>query len=551
MTLERLRQDPRTAWVVLGLMMLGSLVYTLWAADGVYFTDDELYWLGSSPATTFERAFDPHSGHLIAVSRLLYRAIFETLGTGYLPFRLLSLGSVFLAVGLLFTWARTRVGDWVALAPCLVLLFFGSDYRHLILGNGFTVVFAIACGLAALIALERRSLRGDLLACAALSLGVLTYTTALPFVVGAAVAILIGSDRWRRIWVPLVPVLIYGAWRLWLELGDAAVWRGDTDPANLALLPSWTFQSLSAILNSLTGLAYHFAGPELPSADAAAGPALALLVIVAVGWRIRTGGMSMWFWVASAIGVALFASQVLAWIPEVREPGDARYLYPGAFVVLLILFEAARGADFGRVALVAVWILAVSGFAANATLVRDQGRGFAARGELVRAETTAAKLLQRSAPFVPGAGSVPGSQRYIEPAVDLLGDAEDSYGVGLSEDDLESQSPLVRSEVDRLLAEGIGVGLNPTVGIPRDPGCRWVEAVDGSAVAELPKGGAVLFAATGGRVALGRFGDGFEVDAGELGPRSMAQLFLPSDPYLTPWRVSVAAPRLAVCPIPG
>ena len=92
MSLERLKADPRTAWVILGLMMVASLLFALWAADGVYFTDDELYWLGSSPNTTFERAFDPHSGHLIAVSRLLYRGIFETIGTAYLPFRLLSLG---------------------------------------------------------------------------------------------------------------------------------------------------------------------------------------------------------------------------------------------------------------------------------------------------------------------------------------------------------------------------------------------------------------------------------------------------------------------------
>ena len=471
----RLGRDPRTAWVVLGLMMAGSLVFTLWAADGVYFTDDELYWLGSSPNTTFERAFDPHSGHLIAVSRLLYRGIFETLGTGYLPFRLLSLGAVFLAVGLLFVWARKRVGDWVALAPCLVLLFFGSDYRHLILGNGFTVVFAIACGLAALIALEQRSRRGDIVACAALCLGVLTYTTALPFVIGAAVAVLLGGDRRRRLWVPLVPVLIYGAWRIWLELSDAVFWRGDTDPANLVLLPAWILQSLSAIMNALTGLAFNFSGGDLPAADAAAGPVLALAVLAAVAWRIRGGRLSPFFWVALATAVTLFASQVLAWIPEAREPGDSRYLYPVAFVVLLVLFETARGVEFGKPGLVAIWILAFSGFGVNATLVHDQGEGYAVRGEYVRAETTAAKLLHQSSAFVPGSSAVPGAERYIEPAVDLLGDAEDSYGIGLSEDDLTGQSPAIRTEVDTLLGEGIGVGLSPSTGSPRDPGLQVVD----------------------------------------------------------------------------
>jgi hypothetical protein len=549
--LERLRADPRTPWGLLALMMFASLAYCLWAAEGVYFTDDELYWLGSSPNTTLERAFDPHSGHLIAVSRLLYRGIFETLGSGYLPFRLLSLGAVFLAVGLLFAWSRKRVGDYVALAPCLVLLFFGSDSRHLILGNGFTVVFAIACGLAALLALEHRSRRGDIVACAALCLGVLTYTTALPFVVGAAIAILLGSDRWRRIWVPLLPVLIYGAWRIWLRLSDAVVWRGDTDPANLLLLPSWTYQSLSAVMNALTGLAYDFSGAELPAADAAAGPALALLVLVAVGWRIRGGRPSSWLWVALATALALFASQVLAWIPDAREPGEARYLYPGAFVVLLVLFETMRDKSVGKTGLIAIWIVAFSGFATNATMVHDQGQGFAVRGEFVRAETTAAKLLHQSTAFVPGASAVPGPERYIEPAVDLLGDAEDSYGIGLSEGELAGQSPEIRTLVDTLLGEGIGVGLAQSTGSPGDPGCEWFAAEGKEAVVTLPPGGASLFSRTGGEVSLGRFGDRFEVSVGELEPRRKMQVFLPVDPYSRPWQASVGAPRVAVCPVPA
>ena len=364
-------------------------------------------------------------------------------------------------MALLFAWGRERVGDYVALAPCLVLLFFGSDYRHLILGNGFTVVFAIALGLAALLLLERDSRRYDVLACAALCLGVLTYTTALPFVVAAGVAVLLGSGRRRRIWIPLLPVLIYGAWRIWLNLSDAVVWRGETDPTNVWLLPSWVFQSLSAILNALTGLAYSFDGAELPPADAAAGPALALLALVLIGWRIQRGAVSPWFWVALAAALSLFASQALAWIPEVREPGDARYLYPGAFVLLLVLFEAARGLRWGKTGLIALWILALSGFAANAAMVHDRGEGFALRGEIVRAETTAAKLLHQSTPFVPGSGAVPGPERYIEPAVDLLGDAEDRYGIGLSPGELAEQTPAIRTEVDTLLGEGIGAGLAP------------------------------------------------------------------------------------------
>ncbi len=75
----------------------------------------------------------------------------------------------------------------MALAPCLVLLVFGSDSLHVLTGNGFTVVGALGCGIGALLALERDDRGGDLGACALLCLGLATYTVALAFVAAIGV----------------------------------------------------------------------------------------------------------------------------------------------------------------------------------------------------------------------------------------------------------------------------------------------------------------------------------------------------------------------------
>ena len=63
-------------------------------------------------------------------------------------------------VGLLFVYCKRRVGGLAALAPCLVLLVFGSDPLHALLGNGFTVVGSLGCGIGALLAVERDDLAG-------------------------------------------------------------------------------------------------------------------------------------------------------------------------------------------------------------------------------------------------------------------------------------------------------------------------------------------------------------------------------------------------------
>ena len=154
-------------------------------------------------------------------SRLVYKAVLETLGSGYEPFRLLSGGAVLLTGALFFAYASRRVGKLAAFAPTLILLVFGSDPCTCWSATGSRCCWRSRCGLGALLALDRGDRRGDLAACALLCLGVLTYTVALPFVVGAAVVVLLRDDRWRRIWITLAPVALYAIWWLWALGRDA------------------------------------------------------------------------------------------------------------------------------------------------------------------------------------------------------------------------------------------------------------------------------------------------------------------------------------------
>ncbi len=195
--------------------MRGLLVLIVWLGRGTTYSVDELAWFASTPGLDLGDALAPAGGHLILTSRIVYFAILEAFGSGYEIFRILTALTVLLTAVLFFVYASRRVGRIVALAPTLILLVFGSDWVHVLTGNGFTVLLAVSCGLGALLALERGDSRGDQLACALLCLGVVTYTVALAFVVGTAVTILVREDRWRRIWIVAVPVAIYTAWWFW------------------------------------------------------------------------------------------------------------------------------------------------------------------------------------------------------------------------------------------------------------------------------------------------------------------------------------------------
>ena len=305
--------------------MAVSLVLGLWFSRDTTFTLDELYLFSASPQLDLRGLIEPYNGHLVLTTRLVYAATLDVFGAGYLPFRLLTLCSVLLTAGLLFVFAQRRIGAVAALAPTLVLLFYGSDPYHVISGNGFTVLLPLALGIAALLALEREDLGGDLGACVLLCLAIATYSVGVAFVVGTAALILLGADRWRRAWVFLVPALLYGAWFLWSRSQDAGTGEGTVSLGNLLLVPNWMLNSLAAVGTSLLGLNYDYG--ELGSNW---GPVVAIAALVALAWRLRLGNVPTWLWALMAVPATLWVIGAARGVfPPFRVPQSSRYIFPG------------------------------------------------------------------------------------------------------------------------------------------------------------------------------------------------------------------------------
>ena len=554
-TARGLALTDRVCWVILGVAMALAAGLILYLNRGTVFFLDELAWVYDSPDLGgIGDVLAPHNGHLIATSRLVYKALLETVGADYLAFRFLGAGAVLLSAGLFYALARRRLGALPALAPALVVLFLGSAWQHVVIPIGFTVIFSVAAGLAALLALERDDRSGDVAACALLVLSMATYTTGLGFIAGAAVHVLTRSDRWRRASVFGLPVVLYAAWWVWaLDLASSA--EGEVHVSNLMLIPDYVIESLATAVAAILGVGYDFDQLSPPGSELGWGRVLVVLVLIAFGVRLARGSIPRGLWVMTAVVLSYWTLGALAASGE-RAPSAPRYVYFGAVGVLLVAAEAVRPLKITRVGLVALFAAAAFSLAANLGVLRNGSVYFRddystparaqfamlelARGAVADSYDPAARLPPAVAPVGARAAN------YYE--------LVDRYGsLALTLDELSRQSEEVRQGADRVLAQALALRLVPTEPPRARRRCEQVEAPFETARFELPPGGATLRvdAAAPASLSLSRFADVPAAKVGRISPGRTAALVIPTDAASTPWHGgTTGAVSVTVCPLP-
>lgn len=529
------------------MAMLASAALSLWLGRGTIFSVDELDWFSTTPDLDLRGVLQPYTGHLILVSRIVYAAFLDLFGAAYLPFRALTTSAVLLVAGLFFVFAKRRVGALVALAPTVVLLFYGAAAEDLVTGNGFTELIAVAAGLGALLALERADRAGDIGACALLGLAVVSYSEAIPFLAGAAALILLGPDRARRLWVFLLPAAGYAAWFAWSASLPASA-EANVRPAGVLEAPAWAFESLGVAAAAVTGLGYDFGDTGLLGLDTTWGPVVAALALIALGVRLWRGGISRWLLATLSVPLTLWLIHSLA-SGVGRTPANPRYLFTITVAILLVAAEAARGVKLGRSAIVAVYAVAAISVATNIALLRDGAADFRGLSDNRRATLTAVELGGEVGPGVVDSlvGPVMQETGQGNVATGYLEAARRFGSPALSVEELRSQPDGVRARADAALAANLELALEPVAGPAR--GCRRVEGTRGTGTeVELPRGGAVLRASEGPvPVRLRRFADSLEPEVGELEVATPSELAIPPDGEADPWHAWTPASELEVC----
>jgi hypothetical protein len=468
--------------------------------------------------------------------------------------------TVLLSAGLFYALIKRRIGALPALAPTLVLLFFGSAWQHVAAPIGFTPVFAIAAGLAALLALGRGDRRGDLAACGLLVVSVASYTTGLPFVVGTAISVLLRPDRRRRTWIFLIPLILYAAWWLWsLSTGTSS--EEETKLTNVLLIPAWTAESLATVTAALSGLGFSLQGNPLQEnvvsrVNPAWGYVLAVPVVMAFVLRIRRGNVPAAVWASLGIVLTWWALGALA-AGTPRPPDSLRYVYMGSVGVLLVATAAAGDVRFSRLGLMALFGACAISLATNGKLLHDRTALLRQVSATERAEFAMLELARPDVDPAFNSAQAPGTESPFSlveaPAAAYFG-IVDRYGsLAMPLSDLEREPKGVRAYADRVLASALALRPEPMPHTASE-GCTRVRSPDdGQTIAlELPSGGASL-RPDGSRavpVTLGRFAAGPTAEVGSLAAGEASTLSIPTDASPTPWRASFAGARaVTVCPL--
>jgi hypothetical protein len=561
-TLKRLdRLDSKRAGLaMLILAMAAAVVLLLWLERGALFASDEWAWIDLAEKGSFFDLLRPLNQHLSTVPLVFFKALLALWGISFLPFKLAEVVGVLACSGLVYAFSRRRIGPILALAPAMMPLFLGTATSIILQPLiGAQLIYTVVFGLGALLAVEREDRKGDVAACALLCLSVASFSTGLAFLAGVAVAVLLGNNRIRRSYVFVVPLGLYLGVRIWaLQFGTA----GSPELSNVPILPFYFVDSLAAAATSLFGresivgagpaTSLFLQGLSLEQASATlvfATFEVALVVYAARRLRGR-GPIPVTLWSTLTILLALWTLQGLV-LTEGRTPGENRYLYASALVLVLVVVEFARGVRLSRLGVTLVLAVAVAGVIGNLPRFKEGRDGIVLHSTRARAYTTVMDLAGANAnpnfvpavdaPEVATAGVLYFSvAQYFE-----LASRYDTFAYSLPE--LMSQDEEVRGGADVIAVDILRLHLKRVRRLPTH-GCKNFHTSEGGGYLDLPRGGAIVQSSDATPVALRRVADKLVVPLGKLDRGEPSRLEIPPDRAGIPWKLDVAGPlALTVC----
>ena len=544
---------PGAAIALFGVALAASFaVLVVFTTNVTFFLDDWellLHRRGLSPGVILE----PNNEHPAMVPIVIYKLLLAAFGMeSARPFQIVALLTFVVAAALLFVWLRRRVGDWLAFAGMLPLLFLGASYEDLLWQFQVGYFGSTACGVGALLALERDDDPGDRLACALLVGGLAFSSLGLPFVSAAAVWLAWDSRRLRRAYVAVVPALLYVLW--WLGWGHHA--DNALSLRSVATSPSYVLDGFGSSLGSLLGLGTERPDTELTSIEW--GRPLLLAAIAAAVWVSARAGrpsrrlatvvaLGLTFWFLAAVNAGAF-----------RDPATGRYQYVGAVILLMIVGALLQGVRAGRLAVGVCLGIAVIATASN-LLALDRGRArLAALAEIERGGLAAFEAARDTVD--PDFRLNPeNSNAFYADLIDPASyfSAVDAFGSpAYSLDELASAAEGGRVAADLVSAAALRVRLKPAPADARHLGCVDVAPADPAAPATVALGGqaALIYASRRARARIGlrRYAAAsFPVDLGTSRGDGVSSLRIPPDRSRQPWELSVASEKtVRVCASP-
>ena len=426
---RRLRADavlrsPALPWTMLAVLALatGALLYHETRGTTLWF--DEWLWLFQRRGGSLGSFLDTHNGHLSLIPVAIYKLLFATAGIrSSAPYRVVLIVAHVGTCALLFVYARRRVGAFLALLATAMLLLFGPGWENLLWPFQITWLLSLGAGLGALLAFDRNDRGGDVTACVLLVVALASSGIGVPIVLGVAVELVLTRRPLREAWIVAVPLLLYALWSIGYQ-------HTGFRQHDIVAAPSFIYTAAAATLSALAGLGGS-TGQDGPGTLMTWGPALLVLSLIALGWRLarigrlepRVAGlatMALSFWVLTAVSRAFIST-----------PFVSRYLYVGAVFVLLLAIELVRGVALTRWSGSIVGVAALAAIVSNVGALRDAARLLRDNGQSTTADLGALEIGRPVMPPGYVARRLPGYPFVVVPAAAYFA-AERSVGTPAS-----------------------------------------------------------------------------------------------------------------------
>ncbi len=526
------RRDPVV--LLLGAGAAASAAVLLALGSKLTFLLDDWEFLLYRPGFTAHSILDPHGEHISIAPILIYKALLATVGMeSSVPYLAVDVALVVATAVLLFVYLRRRVDPWLALLAAALVLTLGPAYDDLLWDFQMGFTGSLACGLGAILMLERGDRRGDMLACGLLTAGVTFSSLGLPFIVAAAVDVALREDRRRRLFVFAVPALLYAVWWAgWGHTADSAL-----SLHNVATTPEFVLDAAAGVLASLFGVVQTAGGVAAAQFDW--GKPLLVAALAIGAWRLhRIGRVPRELWIALALAGTFW---ILAGfnVKPGRGPTESRYLLPGAVFVLMIAGGLLRGVRVSRAGIAIAYIAGVAVVASNLSVLHDAYLAYRNTSDLIKADLGSLEIARDRIVFPFQLDEDIADTAYVPVASSAFLPAADRYGSPADDAAQIAAAPEpARVAADKVLGRALLIGIAPAHGPLRS--CRSVRAP--GEILRVPAGGVGIRTSSraGAELSMRRFAtDSFPVVLAPLGPGRTGVLRIPADRATQPWELAL------------
>jgi hypothetical protein len=353
----------RFARAALAVAVVVSALLLYHLTRGTSFWVDDWNFVTGRRGDSLNTYLSPYQGHLSLVPIAIYRVLFTAFGIdSYTPYRTFVIALSLIVALVVFEYCRHRVGEFVAMLVAVSMLFLGPGWQDMMWAFQIAWLIAAAAGIAAFIALDRHTVRGDCGACILILLALCSTSAGVAFAIGFAVDVALSRRRWRDAWIPGIPLILYAIWLLHYHDSGIQLQFITLEPSNFA-------QTIAGSVSGLTGLS----GVTLTGSGTSItyGGPLAALGLIFVLWRAVNGHFPGR---AAAWLITLVAFSLLTTLGRPGEsPLASRYIYLDCVIVALFAVELARAWRPAPTVALALGVVTLIAVVSNFGILRSFG----------------------------------------------------------------------------------------------------------------------------------------------------------------------------------